>query len=146
MKTTTISQLTTQNNSLATEVKENKVQNKCVLVIDDEEDVRSLIKLGLELQANWTVLTANSGPEGLSIAMTKQPDVILLDYMMPGWDGHQTLQRLKENSLTKQIPVILTTAKIQAPHQESFAELDIADIFTKPLRLLQLAARILQVI
>lgn len=146
MTTTTTPQLTTENPYPVTENHQNKPEGKCVLVIDDEEDVRSLIKLGLELQANWTVLTANSGPEGVKIAADKQPDVILLDFMMPDWDGRQTLQNLKANPVTKKIPVILTTAKVQASNQASFRELDIAAIFAKPLRLLQLAEQILQVI
>ena len=146
MKTTTIPQLTTEKDYPITETHKNNPENKCVLVIDDEEDVRSLIKLGLELQANWTVITASSGPEGVTIAAEKQPDVILLDYMMPDWDGRQTLQKLKANPTTKKIPVILTTAKVQASSKESFRELDIAAIFPKPLRLLQLAEQIMQVI
>ena len=51
--------------------------NKTILVVDDEEDVRSLIKLGLEMAAGWTVLTASSGQEGFDVATIEQPDIIL---------------------------------------------------------------------
>lgn len=117
--------------------------NKTILVVDDEEDVRSLIKLGLEMGAGWVVLTASSGKEALNIAAAQQPDIILLDMMMPDLDGKETIQQLKANSPTKDIPVILMTAKIASSLEETLAGLDIAAIFTKPLRPLQLPKQIL---
>lgn len=117
--------------------------NKTILVVDDEEDVRSLIKLGLEMGAGWVVLTASSGREALNIATARQPDIILLDMMMPDLDGKETIQQLKANSPTKDIPVILMTAKIASSLEETLAGLDIAAIFTKPLRPLQLPKQIL---
>ncbi|MGB3691425.1 MAG: response regulator [Spirulinaceae cyanobacterium] len=117
--------------------------HKTILVVDDEEDVRSLIKLGLEMAAGWQVLTANSGQEALNVATTQQPDIILLDMMMPDLDGKETIQKLKANSPTKDIPVILMTAKIASSLEETLAGLDIAAIFTKPLRPLQLPKQIL---
>src|ERR687885_522630 len=95
--------------------------SKCVLIVDDEEDVRAIAKMGLEMGAGWKVLTASSGQEALVMADTNQPDVILLDLMMPDMDGRVTLQQLKANPATQQIPVILVTAKSQPSDQESFA-------------------------
>ncbi|MEM7556874.1 MAG: response regulator [Cyanobacteria bacterium P01_A01_bin.84] len=120
--------------------------SKCILIVDDEKDVRSLIALGLEMQAGWTVLNANSGAEGIAIAASKQPDVILLDLMMPDMDGRTTLQKLKLNPATQKIPVILMTAKSKSSVEESFVNLDLAAIFTKPLRPLNLAQQITEVI
>jgi CheY-like chemotaxis protein len=120
--------------------------SKCVLIVDDEEDVRAIAKLGLEMAANWKVLTASSGQEGLNIALQNQPDVILLDLMMPDWDGCHTLKQLKANPDTKNIPVILLTAKIQSPLQESLSNLEVAAILTKPFRPLQLPEQIEQVL
>ncbi len=117
--------------------------HKTILVVDDEEDVRSLIKLGLEMAAGWQVLTANSGQEAINVATIKQPDIILLDMMMPDLDGKETIGQLKANSATKQIPVILMTAKIASSLEETLAGLDIAAVFTKPLRPLQLPKQIL---
>lgn len=116
--------------------------SKCVLIVDDEEDVRAIAQLGLEMGAGWKVLTASSGQEALVIAETDQPDVILLDLMMPDMDGRATLQQLKANPATRQIPVILVTAKIQPSDQESFAQLDVAAVFAKPFRPLKLADQI----
>jgi len=116
--------------------------SKCVLIVDDEEDVRAIAQMGLEMAADWKVLTASSGQEALAIAQTNQPDVILLDMMMPDMDGQATLQRLKANPATLQIPVILVTAKVQPSDQQRFAHLDVAAVFAKPFRPLKLADQI----
>jgi CheY-like chemotaxis protein len=113
-----------------------------ILIVDDEEDVRAIAQLGLEMGAGWNVLTADSGQEALSLAIVHQPDAILLDMMMPDMDGRSTLQRLKANPETQLIPVILVTAKVQHSDQDGFADLDVAAIFAKPFRPLKLADQI----
>ncbi|MEH1867998.1 MAG: response regulator [Nostoc sp.] len=120
--------------------------NRNILIVDDEEDVRAIAKLGLEMAAGWNVLTASSGQEALKVAATHKPDVILLDMMMPDMDGRATLQQLKANPATKKIPVILLTAKLQQSDRESFADLDVAAIFAKPFRPLKLAEQISEVL
>ena len=79
--------------------------SKSVLIIDDEEDVKDIAQMGLEMAADWQVITAGTGKEGLGIAEDRQPEVILLDLMMPGWDGKETLKQLKANLNTAAIPV-----------------------------------------
>ena len=118
--------------------------SKCVLLVDDEEDVRAIAKLGLEMGAGWKVLSASSGLEALDMAAAHQPDVILLDMMMPEMDGRMTLRKLKENAATQAIPVILVTAKVQPSDQASFAELEVVTVFSKPFRPLALAQQINQ--
>ncbi|MEH1819867.1 MAG: response regulator [Nostoc sp.] len=113
-----------------------------ILIVDDEEDVQAIAKLGLEMGAGWNVLTACSGREALNIAANSKLDVILLDMMMPDMDGRATLQQLKANPITKSIPVILLTAKVQESDRESFHGLDVAAVFAKPFRPLKLAAQI----
>lgn len=120
--------------------------SKKILIVDDEEDVRALIQLGLEMKAGWKVLNANCGSQALVTAAAEQPDVILLDLMMPDMDGRTTLQKLKADPATKEIPVILMTAKGKATAQESFAGLDLAGIFSKPLRPLELPAQIIAIL
>jgi CheY-like chemotaxis protein len=116
--------------------------NKRILIVDDEEDVRSITQLGLQMAAGWEVLTAKSGSEGVQIAASQLPDAILLDMMMPDMDGRATFQHLQANPATRQIPVILVTAKAQAADGECFAGLEVAAIVCKPFRPLQLAAQI----
>jgi CheY-like chemotaxis protein len=113
-----------------------------ILIVDDEEDVQAIAKLGLEMAAGWNVLTACSGREALNVATNSKLDVILLDMMMPDMDGRATLQQLKANPVTNSIPVILLTAKVQKSDQESFTGLDVAAVFAKPFRPLKLAAQI----
>ncbi|MEH2177067.1 response regulator [Nostoc sp.] len=113
-----------------------------ILIVDDEEDVQAIAKLGLEMGAGWNVLTACSGREALNLAANSKLDVILLDMMMPDMDGRATLQQLKANPITKSIPVILLTAKVQESDQKSFTGLDVAAVFAKPFRPLKLAAQI----
>jgi CheY-like chemotaxis protein len=83
-----------------------------VLLIDDEDDIRTVAQLSLELVGKWDVVTASSGPEGLEKAASERPDAIVLDVMMPGMDGAATYKRLQANPATKQIPVVLLTAKV----------------------------------
>lgn len=117
-----------------------------ILIVDDEEDVRAITKLGLEMGAGWNVLTACSGEEGIKLAANCQPDVILLDMMMPDMDGRTTLQQLKANPTTQPIPVILVTAKVQESDRESFTGLQVAAIFAKPFRPLKLPQEISKVL
>ena len=116
--------------------------SKSILIIDDEEDVREIAQLGLEMGAGWNVLIASSGEQGLKIAAEHQPDAILLDMMMPDMDGRATLQHLKTNPKTQAIPVILVTAKAQQSERENFANLEVAAVFAKPFRPLLLAEQI----
>jgi CheY-like chemotaxis protein len=116
--------------------------SKNILIVDDEEDVRAIAKLGLEMGAGWNVLTASSGQEALNMAVSHQPDVILLDMMMPDMDGRATFQQLRANPNTRTIPVILVTAKVQQSDQDNFADLGVAAIFAKPFRPLKLAEQI----
>lgn len=116
--------------------------SKCVLIVDDEEDVLSVTSMGLEMSAGWRVLTTNSGKEAVAIAIKQQPDIILLDWMMPEMDGRATLQALRANPITSQIPVILVTAKAQSPDGDTFEGVEVTAILTKPLRPLKLAEQI----
>ncbi len=120
--------------------------SKSILIIDDEEDVKEIAQMGLEMAADWSVVTASSGTEGLILAETSQPDVILLDLMMPGWDGKETLKQLKANQNTANIPVILMTAKTQLAIALELRELDLVGVITKPFRPLQLPEQISQIL
>ncbi|WNZ27704.1 response regulator [Leptolyngbya sp. NK1-12] len=118
--------------------------SKRVLLVDDEEDARTIAQLALEMSTDWTILTASSGPEAIRLAASEHPDVILLDMMMPGMDGRTTLQQLKTNPATQSIPVILATAKVQPSERASLEKLEVIAVFTKPIRPLELAEQILE--
>jgi len=117
-----------------------------ILIIDDEEDIREVAALSLETVAGWTVVTANSGAQGLARAIEHQPDAVLLDVMMPGMDGPSTFRELRKNPLTASIPVLLLTAKVQASDQRRFADLGVRAILFKPFDPLTLAQQISNVL
>lgn len=85
---------------------------KKILACDDERHIVRLIQVNLE-RAGYQVVTAFDGAEGLKKAETEKPDVIVLDVMMPRMDGFETLKRLQANPATREIPVIMLTAKAQ---------------------------------
>jgi DNA-binding response OmpR family regulator len=120
--------------------------SKSILIIDDEEDVKDIAQMGLEMATDWHVITASTGKEGLDLAKNSQPEVILLDLMMPEWDGKETLRHLKADQSTATIPVILMTAKTQSAIALELAELDLAGIITKPFRPLELPEQISQIL
>lgn len=118
------------------------VTTKRILVIDDEEDIREVAQLSLEMAANWDVLTASSGREGLAKAEVEQLDAILLDVMMPDWDGVTTFQQLQANPATQHIPVLLLTAKMQAADKRRFAQLGVTAAIAKPFDPMTLADQV----
>jgi CheY-like chemotaxis protein len=108
------------------------MNNKQVLVIDDDDGVREVIQICLEAVAGWNILTADSGNAGISVAEEKQPDAIILDVMMPYMDGPETFRRLQNNLKTQHIPVILLTAKAKISEQRQFRDLGVTGVITKP--------------
>ena len=115
-----------------------------ILIIDDEDDIREVVQVSLEMVANWQVLTACSGNEGLAQARAAQPDAILLDVMMPDMDGPATLQKLRAEAATQHIPVLLLTAKVQPADRRGFADLGVQGVITKPFNPLKLAETVAQ--
>jgi CheY-like chemotaxis protein len=116
------------------------------LIIDDDDDVREATQICLEVAGNWNVLTASSGQEGLTEAIANQPDLILLDVMMPDMDGLDTFQELQANSVTRSIPVILLTAKAQPAELRQFTQLQVSDVITKPYDPFDLSDRIANIL
>ncbi|MEH1919898.1 response regulator [Nostoc sp.] len=115
---------------------------KQILVVDNEQYIQEVTKICLETVAGWKVEIASSGQEGIIKAETYQPDVILLDVMMPEMDGIMTFEKLQANPLTKEIPVILLTAKIQASDRRRYAQMGIVSAIAKPFNPLELAAEV----
>ena len=108
------------------------VTTKCILIIDDEPDIREIARVSLEFTKHWNVLTAASGLEGIDIAVAQQPDVILLDLAMPEIDGLATLKQLRNNSATKDIPVLLLTATVKVAQQAEYGALGAQGVLLKP--------------
>ena len=115
---------------------------KRILFIDDEEDIQTLARFCLELETNWELITASNGHEGIAMAEREQPDAILLDVMMPDLDGLQTLEKLRNNPKTRDIPAIFLTAKVQASDRRRFYAAGAVGVINKPFDSLTLASQI----
>lgn len=113
-----------------------------ILIIDDEDDIREVAQVSLEMVGGWDVTTASSGRAGLEKAEAEQPDAILLDVMMPDMDGPTTFQRLQANPATRPIPVILLTAKVQSSDRQRFAEIGVVAVLAKPFDPMKLPGQI----
>lgn len=115
---------------------------KRILIIDDEETIQTVVQFGIQMSAGWDVLVASSGAQGIAIAQTEQPNVILLDVVMPAMDGLATFKALQAHLATKHIPVIFLTAKVQTAERRLFDGLGISGVITKPFNALHLPEQI----
>lgn len=113
-----------------------------ILLVDDEDDIREVAQMSLEMTAGWEVLTAPSGAEALRLAASERPDAILLDVMMPGMDGPATARALRASADTAEIPIILLTAKVQAADRRRFDDLGVSGVLSKPFDPMELAAQV----
>jgi len=107
-------------------------ESKSVLVIDDAKIIQRFVEEFFR-RLRFNVLIASDGYEGLKLALSSTPDLIMLDIMMPRLDGIKTLQVIKSNDLTKNIPVIVMTAYSDRINIVSAAKLGAAAVITKPL-------------
>jgi len=103
-----------------------------VLLVDDDDSIRMIGELALTEVGGWTVHTASSGLDALQVAQTESIDAILLDVMMPGLDGIETLSRLKQSEMTRSIPVIFMTAKVLPGEVGTYIEAGALGVIAKP--------------
>lgn len=110
----------------------SKESRQIVLVVDDGPE--NLAVIGELLRPNYSIQVANNGERALQLAKGEsRPDLILLDVMMPGMDGHRVLQELKDTPRTAEIPVIFLTARSNEEDQLKGFELGAVDYITKPI-------------
>ncbi|MBM3254439.1 MAG: response regulator [Candidatus Omnitrophica bacterium] len=102
-----------------------------ILIIDDEKDLTELLKVRLEV-LGYVVSIAHAGKIGLAKARTEKPDLILLDVMLPDLDGYSTLRELRKEEETKDIPVIMLTAKEEDKIGDLFYLQKISGFVQKP--------------
>lgn len=112
-----------------------------ILVMEDDLHIQELIKVNLE-QRDYHVLSASDGARGFAKALAEKPDLILLDLMLPGMDGLTICKMLRQNYKTKNIPLVMLTAKSSETDIVLGLELGADDYVTKPFSPRQLMARI----
>jgi two-component system response regulator MprA len=119
---------------------ENQPQHR-VLVIDDEENIVEFIRLGLRYEG-FQVESASDGEQGITLAQRINPELIILDLMMPGIDGIEVCKRLRDNPTTRDIPILMLTAKDDVRDRIIGLDAGADDYLTKPFDFDELMARI----
>lgn len=105
---------------------------KKILYAEDETDVQTIVEVSIWSTSNYQIKICDNGKILLDCVEEYEPDLILLDVMMPEMDGLTTLQNLQANEKTKDIPVIFITAKAQSHEVKLFNESGVIGVVTKP--------------
>lgn len=105
---------------------------KRVLFVEDDPDIQTVARMALEAVGGFTVLGCSSGTEALERVEAFAPDLILLDVMMPGMDGLETLRSLRLLPVAEAVPVVFMTAKVQAQEVSRYREAGAVDVIAKP--------------
>jgi len=118
-----------------------KIMPLTILVVDDEPDLVELISYNLSQQGH-TVISAGNGVEAIELAKSRQPDLVVLDVMMPELNGIEVARRLRSQTETASLPIIMLTAKTEETHEIEGLGAGADDYITKPFSMQVLVARI----
>ena len=118
---------------------------KTILIADDDEDLRLLVQVTLE-NPTYRILTAEDGCQAVDAVKQHHPDLLIIDWMMPGLNGCEAVTQLRQNSHTATIPVVMLTAKDGPEAQEQMASLALAGYLTKPFSPLELIQKVKEVL
>lgn len=113
-----------------------------ILVVDDDDDVRRLATMALSRVGGHDVTSVSSGGECLVALRDARPDVVVLDVMMPGMDGPTTLEAIRDDPATHDIPVVFLTAGVVDTDMDRLRALSVAGILNKPFDPLQLSRQL----
>jgi CheY-like chemotaxis protein len=116
-----------------------------VMYVDDEEDLRSLVEMSLQMVGGMEVHLCSGGQEALARLPVVRPDLVLLDVMMPNMDGLQTLEAIQALPDFAGLPVIFMTAKIRETEIARLRGLGAADVIAKPFEVMQLPDQIREI-
>ena len=117
-----------------------------ILVVDDELDIRTLARASLALVGKHEVVLAASAREGLELARTASPDVVLLDLVMPGMDGVAVMQALRDDPATRAIPIVFLTARAAPAEVARYVALGARGAIEKPFDPMTLSEAIARVL
>jgi len=117
-----------------------RLQN--LLLVEDDADIRTVAGMSLEMVGGFTVRACESGAAALAVLGEFQPQLILLDVMMPGMNGPDFLQVLRGRPECRDIPVVFMTAKVQAEELEALRGMGAVDIIAKPFDPMMLSGQV----
>lgn len=112
-----------------------------ILVVDDDTAINELIKINLEL-SGYEVISAYDGIQGFTLTKQEMPDLIVLDVMMPDVDGYTVAKRVRENTSTKDIPILMLTAMGQLQDKVKGFDIGVDDYLVKPFEMEELQVRV----
>ena len=115
-----------------------------ILYVEDEPDIQAVAQIALETVGGFTLKAFSTGQEAITHAEAFNPDLLLLDVMMPGMDGPSTLAKLRELPALADTPVIFMTAKVQPQEVEHFKALGAIDVIAKPFDPMTLSSQLEQ--
>ncbi len=118
-----------------------KQKEKKILVVEDDLVAARMVNYALE-QRGYQVLTAANGTQGLRKAQDEKPDLIILGVMLPGVDGLQVCRRLRADSQTAQIPILMISAKAQDVEKATAIKVGADDYLSKPVGPSEIASRV----
>ncbi len=121
----------------------NKLER--IMHIEDDPSIQEVARVALEIVGGFTVKSCESGAEGLAEAPSFAPQLVLLDVMMPGMDGPQTLVELQKLSCMKGVPVVFMTAKAQTQEVAGYHNLGAAGVIIKPFDPMTLSTQITEI-
>ena len=113
-----------------------------ITYVEDDQDIRAIAELALGTLAGYTLDLCENGKEAVETIPAFQPDLVLLDVMMPVMDGMETLKRLKNTPELADIPVIFMTAKAQRHEVQAYKDKGAIDVITKPFDPMELPANV----
>lgn len=121
---------------------QDEVRFERVLYVEDDEAIREITSLALRAVGGLQVLACPSGEVALREAEAFAPELLLLDVMMPGMDGLETLAALRARTALRKVPAVFLTAKVLPAEVAALKRLDVLDVLTKPFDPLHLAERL----
>ncbi len=115
---------------------------KTILIVDDEASIREMLVIALEVMTDYQCLEAGDAQTAHGLVVDCNPDLILLDWMMPGTSGIELARRLKRDAATAEIPIIMLTARSEESNKVQGLEAGADDYMTKPFSMRELIARV----
>jgi DNA-binding response OmpR family regulator len=115
---------------------------KTILIVDDEVDIRDILRIRLANQPGFRILEAANGSDALELTRQQRPDLIILDWLMPGFSGMEVLKALRESPELTTIPVIMMTVKSELSAQAQGRAMGVVAYLIKPFD----AARLMETV
>jgi DNA-binding response OmpR family regulator len=112
-----------------------------ILLVDDSETVLQMEQMILA-KCSYELILARDGEEGIAKALTTQPDLILMDVVMPKMNGFEAVKQLRENAQTRSVPIVMVTSKAEAESMEAGYQNGCSDYIIKPIDQLELVTKV----